>query len=98
LSALLLRPGGRCRQRRIWPPGRVARLSLSFSFLLRLSLRRRSFCRRFGFQSGQPLERSQTRHEAVFASLNGDELRKTVKATTNRVLRNGEDPFSAAVA
>jgi hypothetical protein len=61
-------------------------------------LRRRSFCRRSGFQTGQPLERSQTRHEAVLASLNGDELRKTVKAATNRAFRNGEDPFSAAVA
>src|SRR5262245_56851427 len=49
-------------------------------------------------QAGEPSQRAQPRHEAVFAATHGDKPRQTVKTAADRPLGNGEDAVACVVA
>src|SRR6266403_2636504 len=52
----------------------------------------------FCWQVGQPFQRSQTGHEAIFASAYLNELRQAMKAATHREFGDGKSSISLAVA
>src|SRR5216684_1839259 len=52
----------------------------------------------FCWQVGQPFQRSQTGHEAIFASAYLNELRQAMKAATDREFGDGKSSISLAVA
>ena len=49
-------------------------------------------------QAGEPLQRAQPGHEAIFAAANGNKPRQAVKAASDRPLGNGEDALAVVVA
>jgi len=49
-------------------------------------------------QTGEPLQRAQPGHEAIFAAADDNEPWQAVKAATDRPLGNGEDALAVVVA
>ena len=49
-------------------------------------------------QTGEPLQRAQPGHEAIFAAADGNKPRQAVKTASDRPLGNGEDALAVVVA
>src|SRR3984957_9049724 len=52
----------------------------------------------FVSQLCQPLERAQSRHEAVLTTTHHDKLGEPMKSAPNGLIRDGKDPFSVGVS